>query len=284
MQTPTGVGRVDIETTGLAGDTASAVSWAAIFAGTFATMAIMFVFLALGSGLGLASVTSFHAHVSASHFTYITATWLILTQWVSAAIGGYITGRLRTRWTGVHTHEVFFRDTAHGFLTWATATVCYTSILLLLASSLAVGTAQLLGDAHASPDQPSYMQDMGANAPDAVDGLFRTDTSTPVMDADTKAQVTRLILKGVKDGGLSNADRTYLGQLIATRTTLSPTDFVVRADDAVGEIRNALDTARKTAASVSIFTALSMMIGAFVACIAAALGGLRRDERPIVAL
>ncbi len=26
-----------------------------------------------------------------------------------------MTGRLRTRWVGIHTDEVFFRDTAHGF-------------------------------------------------------------------------------------------------------------------------------------------------------------------------
>lgn len=43
-------------------------------------------------------------------------------QWLSAALGGYVTGRLRTRWVGLHTHQAFFRDTAHGFITWSLAT------------------------------------------------------------------------------------------------------------------------------------------------------------------
>src|SRR3984957_13730334 len=100
----------------------SAASWPAIFAGAVIAAAATLLLMALGSGLGLASISPWSNHgVSATTFAVTGAIWLILTQWISAALGGYIAGRLRTRWIGTHTHEVFFRDTAHGLITWAVA-------------------------------------------------------------------------------------------------------------------------------------------------------------------
>src|ERR1700675_5119312 len=102
----------------------SAASWPAIIAGAFVAASVSLVLLALGSGLGFASISPWPGHgVSAKTFAITTAIWLIVMQWVSSGFGGYITGRLRTRWVGTHTHEVFFRDTAHGLGMWAVATV-----------------------------------------------------------------------------------------------------------------------------------------------------------------
>jgi hypothetical protein len=67
--------------------------------------------------------------VSATSFAVTSAIWLIVTQWLSSGFGGYVAGRLRTRWIGTHTHEVFFRDTAHGLITWAVATVLVAAVL-----------------------------------------------------------------------------------------------------------------------------------------------------------
>ena len=93
--------------------TASAVSWAAIFAGAAVALALGLILLALGAGIGLASVSPWGGSVSLTTFTVYSAIWLIVVQWLSSALGGYVTGRLRTKWVGVHTDEVFFRDTAH---------------------------------------------------------------------------------------------------------------------------------------------------------------------------
>src|ERR1700722_3333531 len=107
--------------TALAG---SAASWPAIIAGAFVAASVSLVLLALGSGLGFASISPWPGHgVSAKSFAITTAIWLIVMQWMSSGLGGYITGRLRTKWSGTHTHEVFFRDTAHGLVMWAVATV-----------------------------------------------------------------------------------------------------------------------------------------------------------------
>ena len=98
----------------------SGIAWPAILGGAFAAAALALILLALGSGFGLASVSPWpNSGAAATTFTIMAAIWLIIVQWVSAALGGYLTGRLRTKWVGVHTHEVFFRDTANGFLAWA---------------------------------------------------------------------------------------------------------------------------------------------------------------------
>src|SRR5271166_4391952 len=99
---------------------ASGVAWSAILGGAFAAVALSVVLLALGSGFGLATVSPWlGAGASATTFSIMTGLWLIITQWLASGLGGYITGRLRIKWAGLHTHEVFFRDTANGFLTWA---------------------------------------------------------------------------------------------------------------------------------------------------------------------
>src|SRR5579871_5800801 len=106
----------------------SAVSWGAIIAGTAVAAATSLLLFALAVGLDLASISSWPRRgLSATSLTTLAAITLVATQWISAGLGGYITGRLRTSWVGTHTHEVFFRDTAHGFITWCVATVLLAS-------------------------------------------------------------------------------------------------------------------------------------------------------------
>ncbi len=161
-------------------------------------IAVSLIMFTLGSGLGAAALSPWPGvGPTATTFSVMTGIWLILTQWVSSAVGGYMTGRLRTKWAGTHSHEVFFRDTAHGFLTWGVATVVVAG-LAALASSVA-GPA-----------------------------------------------------------------------VHAAATAVSNTGAV--------DSTEAVDAARKAAAAFSFFTALSMLIGAFIGCVAAALGGQQRDE------
>lgn len=111
---------------------ASAVSWSAVVAGTVAAISLTLVMLALGSAFGLAAVSPWPGvGAKPTTFTIGAGIWMVITQWLSAALGGYIAGRLRLRWHGLHTDEVFFRDTAHGFLTWATATVLMATVAVL---------------------------------------------------------------------------------------------------------------------------------------------------------
>jgi hypothetical protein len=125
-----------------------AASWGAIFAGAVVAVATSLILLTLGAGLGFAAISSWPGQgVAGSIFTITGAIWLIVTQWISAAMGGYITGRLRHRWLATHTHEVFFRDTAHGLVTWAVATIAVAAVAAGSLSSIAGGATRSAGGA-----------------------------------------------------------------------------------------------------------------------------------------
>jgi len=171
---------------------ASAVEWAAIAGGALAAIGISIILFTLASGAGLAAVRPWSfSNPSPTTFGVATAIGLIVTQWVASALGGYLTGRLRIKWVGIRTDEIFFRDTAHGFLAWALATVLMVVLFSVLGSATVAATS----------------------------------------------------------GG---AEVTLTAE--------------------------AAEQARKAAASFSLFTSLSFLIGAFIASVAGALGGIHRDE------
>jgi hypothetical protein len=261
----------------------SAVSWGAVIGGAFAAATLTVVLVALGTGFGLASVSPWpYAGASATSFKLMTAIWLIVVQWLSSGFGGYLTGRLRTKWVGVHTHEIFFRDSANGFLAWAAATIIVAAVLSSGISSLVGGAAQ-----GATQAAGSGMAGSAAN-PSAyfVDTMFRSDTpNANASEQDVKSETGRIIAKAIEEGDLSAANRTYLAKLVAARTGLTQpdaekrvNDVFAQAKDAEMKVRQAVDDARKAAAHLAIFTAVSMLIGALIAAAAGALGGAHRDE------
>jgi hypothetical protein len=284
-------GQVGTARSGAAESAISAVSWPAIIAGAFAIAAAALILLALGSGLGLASVSLwYNSGPSATTFGVWAAVWLIVVQWLSAALGGYVTGRLRIKWVGVHTDEVYFRDTAHGFLAWAVTAVVMAAALSSVvpsvvgsaargAGSLATAAAQGAGAAAAQSgtiDPTAYL----------VDTLFRSDhPDANPRPQDVRAEATRIIASGLRNGDVPPTDKTYLAQLVAARTGISQADAQKRVDDTIAKAKDAevkarevADTARKVTATGAFFTAFSMLVGAFIAAVAATIAGHRRDE------
>jgi hypothetical protein len=225
--------------------------------------------------------------------TVNAAIWLIVTQWASAALGGYIAGRLRTRWHGTHVHEVFFRDTAHGLITWSVATVFVAAILTSsLWSAVGAGvhaTASVAGGA-ASSGQEVYDTDLlfrpALAAPTAP--TAPTAAGSPVAsDALPRAEVQHIVANAAMTGQFPAADRAYLANLVATRTGVAPAEAEKRVDDFVASMqsaetkaRQAAETARKDAAEAALYVALSLLVGAFIASVSAALGGRLRDLHP----
>jgi hypothetical protein len=261
----------------------SAVSWAAIFAGAFAALALSVVLTSLGAGLGLTTVSAWpNSGASVATFTISAGIGLIVVQWLSSALGGFITGRLRTKWTGVHTHEVFFRDTANGFLSWALTTIVGTALLAAASSSIvSVGVhAASTAAGGAAQAATSGVSDY------SVDSLFRSDhVDASASGQDVAGQASRILANGVRNGDVPPPDRSYLAQLVAAKTGIPQADAQKRVDDTIAstkeaetKVRQAADAARKATATFAIFTALSLMIGAFVASAAAAVGGNIRDE------
>jgi hypothetical protein len=108
----------------------SAVSWGAILAGAIAAAALSLILVILGVGLGLSSVSpwSFEG-VTAETFGWSSIAWLTFTAIAASGLGGYLAGRLRTKWSNLHGDETYFRDTAHGFVSWAVATLLTAALL-----------------------------------------------------------------------------------------------------------------------------------------------------------
>src|SRR3954453_19194057 len=118
----------------------SGVSWGAIAAGAIAACALTMLLLAFGTGLGLSVVSPWSGSgVSATTFKIGTGLYLIVIAMLASSIGGYLAGRLRSRWIGVHSDEVYFRDTAHGFVAWAFASVLGAAVLATPATALLTG-------------------------------------------------------------------------------------------------------------------------------------------------
>ncbi len=195
----------------------SAVSWAAIIGGAFAIAAIGLILLALGAGLGFASVSPWSGSgASATTFTVAAAIWLLVVQWLSAAFGGYLTGRLRTKWVSVHSDEIYFRDTAHGFLAWAVAAVITAAVLASATSSVIGGAARVVGTA-AQSAAPGSTANAASGSPALdptaylVNELFRSDH--PDLSASlpaARAEATPIIVRGLSEGGMPAADKAYL--------------------------------------------------------------------------
>jgi len=288
----------DVELSGVTESSSSAVSWGPIVAGAFAAATLTVVLMLIGSGLGLTMISPWTgASASATTFAVSAAVWLIVVQWLSAGLGGYLTGRLRTKWVGIHDNEVYFRDTAHGFLAWALATLLVAGVFgSALSAAIGAGVQAGSNVAAGAAAGASSAAANGAGAPDNntlgyfVDQLFRpADTGTVAPagqnDASTAAQTTRILVASAAKGEVSADDKAYLAKLVASRTGLSQADAAKRVDtvlagveDAKNKAKAAADTARKASATLALVGALSMIVGAFIASVAGALGGRQRDE------
>jgi hypothetical protein len=272
----------------------TAVCWGAIIAGALAATAVTMILLVLGVGAGLSIVSPWYrAGASAVTVGVSALAWLIVVQWISSCVGGYLAGRMRIKWVGVHSKEVFFRDTAHGFLAWSLASVAGALIIAAATLSGASGIAQGAADVTAAGVSrlgQNVGVDSGANAVGGssyfVDTLFRS--AKPGDEGnDSHAEAMRILSRSLQNGNvaLAPADAQYLAQMVAARAGLSPADAQQRVDSVVNQLndsqqklRQMADAARKQAARVSMATALAMLIGAFIASAAAALGGSIRDE------
>jgi len=262
----------------------SGVSWGAVFAGGVTAAAVSLILLLFGTGLGLASVSPWAGQdVSPTTFTVLAAIWLIIVQWVSSLFGGYMAGRLRTKWVAVHTDEVFFRDTAHGFLAWGVGTLLMAAVLTGFA-----GNGAHVAESAAANTGLAANYDVGLlfrqNA--AANGAVSTGISAPgVSSADMRQEAGAILAEGAANGGVSQADSTYLAQLVSEQTGLAPADAQARVNDVLTQMqaqitkaKQVADASRKAASGAAIYTFVSLLIGAFIASVAGAIGGRLRDN------
>jgi|KBSMisStaDraftv2_1062788.scaffolds.fasta_scaffold04291_5 hypothetical protein len=295
-----------------------AVSWGAVIAGAVGAAALSLVLFLLGTGLGLAVVSPWASErISGTAAGVSTIVWVTVAQLLASVLGGYLAGRLRTRWVTVHTNEVFFRDTAHGFLAWAVATLLMATLL-----SSAIGTAisttvkaggevgksavTLAGAGAGVAGAAATSDDKGGNNPVGyfVDSLFRpsevASANSPAAPGalhspapDRSAEVARIFANALESGELAESDRRYLGQLVAANAGLTPPEAEQRVTDTFTRLKQNLeqakakakqvaDDARKASAALALWLVVSLFVGAFVASLAATFGGRLRDSSVLV--
>jgi hypothetical protein len=246
---------------------ASGVSWAAIVGGAFVAAAMALILVALGAGFGFSMVSPWaNAGAGAATVTGLAIFWLIITQILASAFGGYVAGRLRTRWVQVHTDEVYFRDTAHGLLVWAVGLVITASLLGTAATSLAGSTATR-GNSRESTAANDYF----------VDSFLHTN-NPPTNDASQRGEVASILAHSLLQKNLSPTDETYLSQIVSARTGLSKADADKRVEQIFSDAQQSADKTRKAIAHLSLWVFVALLSGAFSASYAATIGGRQRDR------
>lgn len=280
----------------------SAVSWAPVFAGALTAAAVSLILLFLGSAMGFAALSPWaNAGASAAAIGISTLIGLVIMQLVASALGGYLAGRLRSKWSNLTGDETYFRDSAHGFLTWALATLitaaCLTSTIssvviagagaaTTVAASAAAGAGYAMHQNGASEGRSGITEgfltrDMTAYY---VDNLYRSNQAN-LTPADSRGEATRILVNSVKTGTLTEGDKGRLAQLIANNSNITTAEANQRIDQVITQVNEAkvqaklkLDEARKAAAKLSLYAFLSLLVGAFVASAAGICGGRHRDE------
>lgn len=285
---------VETSTVGTLESPRSAVSWGAILAGAVVASAVSLVLVLLGSGLGLAAVSPWSgAGASVTTFAVSAVIWFVATQWIASAFGGYITGRLRTKWTDLHGDEVFFRDTAHGFIAWCLSTLIvaavFSSMLAGIVSQGAQSGAVVLAGAAQGATQGATQSANLADPTDYfIDTLFRPAAGSAPSEAgaaEARTEATRIIVTGLASGEIPAADKTYLAEMVASRTGITPADATQRVDAVLAQMeaakqkaKEAADAARKAGLTTALLTVAALLVGAFISSVAAAIAGRQRDE------
>lgn len=270
---PAGGGEVVMDGAAL---NASGVSWGAVIAGAFVAAALALILLALGAGFGLALTSPWsNEGASASAIGTGEIIWLIVIEAIASAMGGYLTGRLRTKWPSIHTDEVHFRDTANGFLAWAVAVVISVAFLGTAAVSLA-GTAPVQAAAMSGETGPDGMAGTG---PYYVDRLFRSPRSGTVpADESVMGEAARVFAEAVRHPQPPAGDLNYLAQLVSARTGLTQGEAERRVSETLLSARVAADQERKALTHFLLWSFIALLIGAFCASAAATVGGRQRDH------
>ena len=292
-------------------DSRSAVSWKAIAAGATASAAGTLVLVAFGAGVGFSVVSPWAGDgLSATAFTISAGIYLIVVAMLASTVGGYIAGRLRMQWNGVNENERYFRDSAHGFLVWAFATLVSAAVLGGALTHVMAGASAGLAPAATNAAQSSpadlYIDNLlrtdpmpGTPAerinqattpttqdvqPAPLQGGQLTPTPPPPREAPgpvgvNRAEIGRILTPALARGGtLSDVDRTYLARLVSARTGLPQADAEQRVTQVVTQAKTAADQARSSAAKFSLWLAASMLAGALAASLAAIEGGNLRNR------
>jgi hypothetical protein len=252
---------------------ASFVEWGAVLAGAVLAAALSFVLLTFGAAIGLSATSPWpNSGLSVKVIASLAVFWALAQQIGSLMAGGYVAGRMRSRWHEAG-DETEFRDGLHGGLVWAVA-VLISAFFVFATASLAVRTGSAVAGATSRTTNPMDT---------VLDAMLRTPAGAPqsrntVASDEIRGDLTRILTSAVATGSLSAENRTYLASLIAQRTGVPQQEAEKRVDDAITAARTAADKARRAAILTGFVTAAGLILSFGAAWWAAIKGGQHRDN------
>ncbi len=281
---------------------ASGVSWGSILAGAAAAAALSLLLMILGVGLGFSAISPWsHQGISATAIGISSIVWLTFTHIAASGMGGYLSGRLRIRWASLDTDEVYFRDTAHGLLVWAIASLITAALLGAMVGNIVSMGVSASAIALPNSTSPAISMTTGGRLPEPsderlgywVDNLFRFDElPTETIEQDYSLvwlEARRIFAGGLRAKSLPADDQHYLALMVARQTGLATADAEKRVagifdkarTESVNQEQQAkqlADQTRKSAVHSALWMVVALLLGAFVASLAATLGGKQRDR------
>lgn len=272
-------------------DPRSYLDWPAVIAGAVVASAISLVLITFGSAIGLSLTSPFdNDGMSAVGLGIALGLWLVWVQVSSFMAGGYVTGRMRRRAYDASEHESDVRDGMHGLVMWGTGVLVGALFLALSASGAATTAATVAGGAAQAAVEKMADAASGANPLSyAVDTAFRGGRPEATNASDARDEAMGIVARGIAQGEISEADRTYLAQVIAARTGV-PEDqakarvdtMITNAQQAAEEAKQQAERAKRFAVIAAFVTAASLAISAAAAFWAAGMGGKHRDEGTLI--
>ena len=278
------------------------VQWGAVLLGAVGAIAISFVLLTFGAGIGLSAVSAQpYAGASAKALAVTSALYAAIVAVGSFAAGGYIAGRMRMPPTAEEVEEAHFRDGAHGFAVWAVAMVVFAIVAASgiggAIKTITQATAAASGAAAAgAASNPSIGQNALSMSPTdyAVDRLLAPAPGSPsgnqqqaaAPQGRDNAPILRAFGASLKSGQLAQRDKDMLVGTVMQRTGLPQADAEKRVDESYAElkqaeqkVRDAAEAARKAALITAFAAAATALIGCAAACVGASAGADHRHKR-----
>ena len=268
--------------------TTSYVDWPAILGGSVFALALSFLLISFGTGLGLSLSSPYRGEgISMRWFAIASGIWLAWVTVTAFGAGGYLAGRMRRRAGDATATEVEARDGGHGLLVWATGAVVAMVLAgmgvggLLAAGGDAVGKATDVVTEAASSDY--FANVMLRAAP--LDAQAASPTTPAAADPAIQTEVAAILTRSALEGEMADRDRSYLGQIVAANSGLDENAALARIDAVNAEIAQAratavaaVERARVVAVVFGFITAATLLIGAVAAFFAAVAGGRHRDD------
>jgi len=293
--------------TGSDGARPSHMDWAAAFAGAVVATAIAYVLTTFGSAVGLSMTSPYPGRGTSTPMLLIAVgLWVVWVAASSYMAGGYVAGRMRRRLYDATEHEVDIRDSIHGAVVWAVASLFGALLIGMTAAGAAKTGAQAaatavsgaaqgaaLGAGAAAGTMAGQQGDQGSDPLRAIIDRMMRQTGAgggdPSVAAENAGEIGRILRNGLTEGDVAEEDRAYLAQVVARSTGLNEQEARTRVDQgieqakaAIQTARDAADAARKAAVVAAFVLAASLAIGFAAAMWGASLGGRHRDQGTIV--